>query len=96
MSSSKIACTCEKPLRDSDRVDAGDVADAFDLRADDPVLHGAQVGGALDIGRETLALRREVRAVALPARFAALCRGRARAAGVLVLDGPHVDLAQPR
>ena len=54
----------------ADRVDAGDALHALELRADDPVLHRAQVRGALDVVREPLALGREVasRRAASPAR----------------------------
>jgi hypothetical protein len=78
----------------ADGVDAGDVLHAPQLRADDPVLHLAQVGDALEVGAEPPALRRQVRAVALPARPSVLDR-RALAIRRLVLHGPHEDLAQP-
>ena len=44
----------------ADRVDAGDAFDALELRADDPVLHSAQVGGLLDVAAQPLALRRQI------------------------------------
>jgi len=52
----------------ADRVDAGHALEPGDLRANDPVLHRAKEGRALDLGRQPLAVRGEVRAVGLPAR----------------------------
>ena len=76
----------------ADRIDAGDARHALELRPDDPVLHRAQIGGALDLAVEPLALGREVGAVALPAR--ARRRARAASVGAAILDRPHVDLAE--
>ena len=44
--------------------------------------------------RKLQPLGRQIAAIALPARLA-LGDRRALAAGMLILDGPHVDLAQP-
>src|SRR5262249_45156879 len=51
----------------ADRVDPGDAGNGLELWPDDPVLHGAEVAGELDGGREPLALGRQVDAAALPA-----------------------------
>ncbi len=76
----------------ADRVDAGHVRHAFELWADDPVLHGTQVSRPQEIVGEALPFGRKIGAIALPARLAILdghagCRRR-------ILDRPHVDLAQ--
>ena len=65
----------------ADRIDAGDALHALELRADDPVLHRAQIGGALELVREALPFGREVAAVALPARLAVARCACARAGG---------------
>ena len=62
------------------------------LRPDDPVLHRAQIGGALELVAQALAFGRQIGAVALPAGLAVL-HGRA-AVGSPIVDRPHVDLAE--
>ena len=54
----------------------------------------AQIGRALDVGREALAFGGEIAAVALPAGRAVF-DGRA-AVGSPIMDRPHVDLAETR
>src|SRR5215212_7484846 len=74
----------------TDRVGSGYARNAFHLRTDDPVLHRAQVDGALKLIGQALAFRGQIGAVALPARLAV------PPGGVLawrcVLDRPPVDL----
>src|SRR5262249_27741444 len=79
-------------LKATDRVDPGNARYRLELRANDPVLPGPQVGGALQLGLEPLSFGREIGSVALPAGTA-VGDGRARVA-VLVVDRPHVDFAQ--
>ena len=77
----------------ADGVGAGDARHRLHLRADDPVLHGAQVHGALEIVGQTFAFRRQIPAVGLPSRLAVAHRR--GGAGLFVFDGPPVDLAEP-
>ena len=81
-------------LEAADHVDAGDARHGLELRADDPVLDGSQVGSALDLRLEALPLRRQVGAIGLPARLPIPSGG--ALAGRPVVDRPHVDLAQAR
>ncbi|MGY4501905.1 hypothetical protein ACVWYH_005862 [Bradyrhizobium sp. GM24.11] len=77
-----------------DGVRAGDAGNGLHLRADDPVLHRAQVNGALEVVDQAFTFRRQIAAVGLPARLSVTNRcGRAR---FFVLDGPPVDLAEAR
>ena len=67
--------------------------DVLELRADNPILHRAQVGSPLQGVGQALSFRGQVGAVGLPAR----CPGSdSDSLGGGVLDRPHVDLAQPR
>src|SRR6185436_696274 len=79
----------------ADRVDAGDSRHADELRADDPLLDRAQVGLALDVRPQALALGREVAAVRLPPGLAVL-HGRPATLRMVEPDRPHVDLPEPR
>ncbi|MCW0466807.1 hypothetical protein NB705_003880 [Xanthomonas sacchari] len=54
----------------ADRVDAGQAGAGAHLRRDDPVLHGAQIGGALLRRAQQFAVRRAVDLPGLPARRA--------------------------
>ena len=78
----------------ADRIHAGHVFHSFELWPDDPVLHGSQIGAQFYVGLKHFAFEREVRSVALPSGPAILevCP---LAIAVFVVDGPHVDLAQP-
>jgi hypothetical protein len=64
----------------ADGIDAGHAHDALDLRPDHPILHGAQIRGALDFGRQSLAFRCDVNA--------SIGFGRRKP------DRPHVDFAE--
>ncbi len=75
----------------ADGVGAGDTRDALHLRADDPVLDGAQVDEPGEIVGEAFAFGRQIGAVALPSgRAVAPRRGRR-----IVVDRPPIDLAEP-
>src|SRR5262245_52711014 len=77
----------------ADGIDAGHARHALELRPDDPVLHRAQVGGALELARERLAFRREIGSVALPARLSV---AQVAALPRLKSDCPHIDFAETR
>ena len=50
-------------------IDAGNAQNIAHLRANDPILHRAQIGGLGQFGRQPLALGRQIAAVRLPAWF---------------------------
>ena len=79
-------------LKTADRFDAGDPRHGPELRTNEPVLHRPEVGRALESGRETRALGREIAPIALPAGLAVLdgCPLARR----LIMDRPHVNLAK--
>jgi len=53
----------------ADRIDPGDALDTAELGADDPILDRSQIGGLLDIGRQTLAIGGEEVAIGLKPRL---------------------------
>ena len=77
----------------ADRIDSGNSLDTAELGADDPILDRPQIGGLLHIGRQTLAIRGEERAVGLktglPGDHPRFLRQRS-----LVIDRPHQDFAE--
>ena len=73
-------------------VDAGQPGRALELRRDDPVLHGAQVGRLVGLADEVIAFGRDVAAVGLQAGLAVAVTDLIQLA---VLDGPHEDVAEP-
>ena len=73
-------------------VDASQTRRALELRRDDPVLHGPQVGRLVGIADEVIALRRDVAAIALQAGFAVAVTSLIQLA---VFDRPHEDIAEP-
>ena len=73
------------------RVDAGDARHGAQLRTNDPVLHGAQIGLFLHLRRQQSAFRRQIGAVSLPAGFAIMRRP---FLWLLVAHRPHVDFRQ--
>ncbi|MNJ34997.1 hypothetical protein D3C77_297250 [compost metagenome] len=75
-------------------VDAGKAGGCSHLRRDDPVLHGAQVGGALLGGGQEIALGRQIPTPSLPAGLPPL--GRVGGGEGLVVDRPHQDFAKAR
>ncbi len=78
-------------LKTADGVDAGYSGHGLELQTNDPILHSAKVSRALEIGRETLALRSEIAPIALPAGFG--IHNSYTLAGPLIIDRPHVNLA---
>ena len=77
----------------ADRVDAGNAADRFQLRAHDPVLDRAQIAGLGNLIGEHIAFGGQIAAVGLPAGLPGDLLG-PFAVGVLVTDGVHDDLAE--
>ena len=78
----------------ADGVGAGDTRHRPHLRADNPVLHRAQIDRALEIVAQMAAFRREIAAIALPTRLAV---GNRRILWrLLVFDRPPIHFAQPR
>ena len=77
----------------ADGIGAGDTRHRPHLRADDPVLDRAQIDRALEIIAQMAAFRREVAAVALPARLAV---GHGRILWRFpVFDRPPIHFAEP-
>ena len=65
---------------------------AFELRRDDPILDGAQIGCLIGLADKVIAFRRDVAAVSLQPGFAVAMTNLIQLA---VLDGPHEDVAEP-
>ena len=78
----------------ADRIGAGDTRHRPHLRANNPVLHRAQIDRALEIVAQMAAFRREIAAVALPTRLAV--GDRRILWRLLVFDRPPIHFAQPR
>ena len=78
----------------ADGVDAGETGGGPHLRRDDPVLHGAQIGGALLRGRKQIAFGRQIGSARLPARLARL--GEVLTVEWLVVDRPHQHFTEAR
>jgi hypothetical protein len=76
----------------ADRICTRDAGHGLHLGPYDPILHRAQIDRAPEIVGQTLALRRLIGAVGLPARLAVAHR--CACAGLFVLDRPPVDFAE--
>ena len=77
-----------------DGIGAGHTGDRLHLRADDPILHGAQIHRPLKFVGQSLTFGREICPVGLPAGLPILHR--AACARLGVFDRPPIDLAKSR
>ena len=79
----------------ADRLYTRDILHALELRADNPVLNFTEIGRQFQIASERASFGCQVHALTLPAGLARR-KGGSRAVRLHILNGVHVDLAQPR
>src|SRR3546814_18896287 len=77
----------------TDRVDTRHARHRLQLRADDPVLHGSQIAGLLNLVGQPVPLRSEITSVGLPAGLSGNLL-RAIAVRIGLADSIHDDLAE--